>query len=32
MYAAKGARGLEVIPNFEFWKSFPFLLKVSNDY
>ena len=32
MYAARGARGLEVIPNYSFWKSLPFLIKVSRYY
>ena len=25
----RGAQGLEMIPNFSFWKDFPFLLKVN---
>ena len=29
MYFAKGARGIEVIPNITFWKDLPFLLKVN---
>ena len=29
MYFVKGARGIEVIPNYTFWKDFPFLLKVN---
>ena len=24
----KGAHGVELIPNFHFWKDFPFLVKV----
>lgn len=28
MYFARGARGVEVIPNFEFWASIPGLVKV----
>ena len=28
MYTQRGARGLEVIPNYSFWKDFPFLIKV----
>jgi hypothetical protein len=27
MYTKRGARGVEVIPNYAFWKDFPFLLK-----
>jgi len=27
----RGARGLEQIPNFEFWKSLPGLIKVVSD-
>jgi hypothetical protein len=27
MYSQKGARGTEVIPNYTFWKDFPFLIK-----
>ena len=26
----KGARGVEMIPNLNFWKDFPFLLKVNS--
>ena len=29
MYKVRGARGLEVIPQYLFWKDFPFLLVVS---
>ncbi len=29
MYVQKGARGLEVIPNYSFWKDLPFLIKVG---
>ena len=29
MYTQRGARGLEVIPNYSFWKDFPFLIKVT---
>ena len=29
MYTWRGARGLEVIPNYSFWKGLPFLVKVS---
>ena len=29
MYTKKGARGTEVIPNYTFWKEFPFLIKVN---
>ena len=29
MYTQKGARGTEVIPNYTFWKDFPFLIKVN---
>ena len=29
MYSQKGARGTEVIPNYTFWKDFPFLIKVT---
>ena len=29
MYFARGARGIEVIPNVSFWGDLPFLLKVS---
>ena len=29
MYKKKGARGLEVIPNYAFWKDLPFLIKVN---
>ena len=25
----KGAQGVELIPNYHFWKDFPFLVKVS---
>lgn len=28
MYKVKGARGVEVIPNYTFWKDVPFLIKV----
>ena len=28
---ARQKRGIEIIPNLEFWKDFPFLLKVSTD-
>ncbi len=28
MYRIKGARGMEVIPNYAFWKDLPFLIKV----
>lgn len=28
-YKYKGARGSEVIPNVEFWKDVPFLIKVG---
>jgi len=27
----RGARGVEQIPNFEFWKSLPGLVKVVSD-
>ena len=27
-YKVKGARGVEMIPNWSFWKDMPFLLKV----
>ena len=27
----RGSEGKEVIPNFEFWKDFPLLVKVSVD-
>jgi len=26
-FKVKGARGLELIPNLEFWKDLPFLMK-----
>ena len=29
MYTRRGARGVEVIPNYSFWKGLPFLVKVS---
>ena len=29
MYNAKGARGVEMIPNYTFWKDLPFLIKVG---
>ena len=29
MYRVKGARGMEVIPHYAFWKDVPFLIKVS---
>lgn len=29
MYFAKGARGVEVIPNYVFWKDLPYLIKVQ---
>ncbi len=29
MYKVRGARGLEVIPQYLFWKDFPFMLVVS---
>ena len=29
MYTKRGARGVEVIPNYTFWKDLPFLLKVK---
>ena len=29
LHFARGANGKEMIPNFEFWKDFPFLVKVS---
>ena len=28
MYQVKGARGMEIIPNYAFWKDLPFLIKV----
>ena len=28
MYFMRGARGVEVIPNYTFWKDLPFLIKV----
>ena len=28
MYNVRGARGTEVIPNFNFWKEIPILVKV----
>lgn len=28
MYKVKGARGIEVVPHYEFWKSLPLLIKV----
>ena len=30
MYTQRGARGMEVIPNYTFWKDFPFLIKVES--
>ena len=30
MYTIKGARGVEIIPNLEFWRDFPFLLRVRH--
>lgn len=30
MYFVKGAHGIEIIPNYIFWKSFPFLVAVSH--
>ncbi len=30
MYRVKGARGVEVIPNYTFWKEIPFLIKVPS--
>ena len=32
MYYAKGARGVEIIPNYHFWKDFPLLIKVGQIY
>ena len=32
MYFAKGARGVEIIPNYHFWKDFPFLIKVRQAH
>ena len=32
MYKVKGARGVEVIPNYLFWKSVPILIKVCQLY
>ena len=29
MYRVKGARGMEVVPHYAFWKDVPFLIKVS---
>ena len=29
MYFMRGARGVEVIPNYTFWKDLPALIKVS---
>ena len=29
MYTVKGARGVEVVPNFTFWKTLPLLIKVG---
>lgn len=29
MYFMKGARGVEIIPHYTFWKNFPFLIIVS---
>ena len=31
MYTQRGARGVEVIPNYAFWKDLPFLLKVYSS-
>ena len=31
MYFAKGARGVEVIPNLNYWKDLPLLLRVSES-
>ncbi len=28
MFQVKGARGIEVVPNYTFWKDLPFLIKV----
>ncbi len=28
MFQVKGARGIEVVPNYSFWKDLPFLVKV----
>ena len=28
LYRVKGARGVEMIPNYAFWKDIPFLIKV----
>ena len=28
MYQVKGARGVEIIPNYAIWKDLPFLIKV----
>ncbi len=29
MYVVKGARGIEIIPNYSFWKMLPLYIKVS---
>ena len=31
MYTAKGARGVEMIPNYTFWRDLPFLIKVAQN-
>lgn len=32
LYFIRGARGIEVIPNVEFWMNLPGLVKVRNIY
>ena len=32
MYFVKGARGLEMIPNINFWKSLPLLIAVTTNH